>query len=102
MWNAYHLVLVSLLLVFLLYMYYAPSFKSERTFSGIIFMFFALVFEFFLFLLMPYWEAKFGGNIVALFAVNALMALLLVPVQNVFEGALRKRARDTAADHTES
>lgn len=93
MWNAYHLVLISLLLIFLLYMFYAPSIKSERIFSGFTFMFFALVFEFVLFLSMPFWESKFGGNIIPLFAVNALMALLLVPVHNFFESLLRQRVR---------
>ncbi|UTW60994.1 hypothetical protein KFE98_13315 [bacterium SCSIO 12741] len=84
-------VLVVLLLLFVIYLSAAPKIVSDRWFHAITFMLFVLIFEYILFLTMPYWESKFGNQILILFALNAIMALLLVPVHNYFEDVLRKR-----------
>jgi uncharacterized membrane protein (UPF0136 family) len=89
--SQFNLILIVLVLLFVLYMGLAPRIKNQRMFQSITFLFFVLLFEYVLFLSMPYWENKYGNNMIILFVANALMAMLLVPVHNYFENMLHRR-----------
>ncbi|MBN4066150.1 hypothetical protein JYT51_02345, partial [Candidatus Amoebophilus asiaticus] len=72
------------------------AYKNLRQISeGLIFISFLLFFEFILILADPYIELYSGGAPVYKLAFNAVIAALIFPLHQFFEGRMKKRIAKT-------
>lgn len=91
-------VAVFLAFVFLFVLFSGRVTISLNVLNGVTFFAFVLLFEFFLVLFDPKVEEISGGRPIIQLAINAGMALMLIPLHNYFEQRIRDRlAKKTSA-----